>query len=62
MQAHPGPMEVYLGAMKPHPGGSPWGLGLEAHPGPVEAHPGAMESHPGAVEAHLGTFHVQLEP
>jgi hypothetical protein len=64
MEAHPEPMVVYLGAVKPHPGP------LEANPGAwrlildplLDAHPGAIESHPWAVEAHLGTLHGQIEP
>jgi hypothetical protein len=38
-----GPLEVYLLAVKAHPGA------LKTHPGALEAHSGAMEAHPGAV-------------
>jgi hypothetical protein len=36
MEAHPGPLEVYL-------------LAVNAHPGALEAHSVAMEAHPGGV-------------
>jgi hypothetical protein len=43
MEAHPGPLEVYL-----------YLLAVKAHPGALktralEAHSGAMEAHPGAL-------------
>jgi hypothetical protein len=49
MEAHPRPVEVYLGAEEPH------SEALEADPGSMEAHPGVMEAHPGSVEVYLGS-------
>jgi hypothetical protein len=46
-EAHPGPVDVYLRAVEPHPGA------LEDDPGSMEAHPGAIEAHPGPVETLL---------
>ncbi len=68
-------MEVYLLAVKAHPGAwhahpkepscSTWvhggsPWGLEAHPGPVEVYLGAVEPQPGALEAHPGALGADL--
>jgi hypothetical protein len=53
MEAHPEPVEVYVGAVEPNPGV------LKAHPGTLEAHPEAMEAHVGPVDAHPGD-HVKF--
>ncbi len=62
MEAHPGPVEVYLGAVEPHP------RSLDAHPGPVEvilghgAHPGAVQARPGPFLLNLGLCRLNLDP
>jgi hypothetical protein len=53
MEAHPEPLEVYVGAVEPNLGV------LEAHPGALEAHPEAMEAHAGPVDTHPGA-HVKF--
>ncbi len=49
MEAHPGPLKVYL-------------LAVKAHPGALEARSGAVEAHPGALHAHLEPSMRTLEP
>ncbi len=44
-----GPLEVFL-------------LAVKAHPGALKTQPGALEARSGAVEAHPGALHAHLEP
>ena len=56
MEAHPGPLEVFLLAVKAHPGA------LKTQPGALEARSGAVEAHPGALHAHQEPRMLTLEP